>query len=207
MRKRNYVNKICVELEHGMEAFEYVRLCNWIREAYFLDIPEIHEMGEIRNMQNKCSAKFIKSDRFFVINNDNEIESEYYPDEFIDFRIIANFILENKVETDFKNIDSLIETYHKECEIIATFLEKIPKETLLEFWNDYQKEIGEEKYVYKKEKFNEIADRKYNPIELIKHIKEFNPEDDYFFVDDGEFKSSSDICTLILFDELIDFYE
>lgn len=164
-------------------------------------------MGEIRNMQNKCSAKFIKSDRFFVINNDNEIESEYYPDEFIDFRIIANFILENKVETDFKNIDSLIEAYHKECEIIATFLEKIPKETLLAFWNDYQKEIGEEKYVYKKEKFNEIADRKYNPIELIKHIKEFNPEDDYFFVDDGEFKSSSDICTLILFDELIDFYE
>lgn len=196
-----------MELEHGMEAFEYVRLCNWIREVYFLDIPEIHEMGEIRNMQNKCSTKFIKSDRFFVINNDNEIESEYYPDKFIDFRIIANFILENKVETDFKNMDSLIETCHKECGIITTFLEKIPKETLLGFWNDYQKEIGEEKYVYKKEKFNEIADRKYNPIELIKHIKEFNPEDDYFFVDDGEFKSSSDICMLILFDELIDFYE
>lgn len=100
-----------------------------------------------------------------------------------------------------------MEDYWKNIKAVLEFLSRIPETALLALWNEYQKEIGEEERIYEMSKFDELADRKYSPSDLLKHTKEFNPDDPYFIITDGNFKSSKHLEFLINVVELANYYQ
>lgn len=92
-----------------------------------------------------------------------------------------------------------------EKNIIKTFLEKLPNYFLLEIWNEYQSDLfPKSDYVYEMRYFENVVEHETD--DVIKSMRGFNYNDNYFIVKDGTFTSSNFVKDLISIEELIEYY-
>ena len=92
-----------------------------------------------------------------------------------------------------------------EIHIIKSFLEKLPNYSLLEIWNEYQSDLfPKHNYVYEMRYFENVVEHETN--DVIKSMRGFNYNDDYFIIKDGTFTSSNFVKELISIEELIEYY-
>lgn len=152
MLKANALEKISSDLYNCLESFEYVELCNFLREeietakALF---PQIHYMErELNDFNNKRSENFDENLRYFIVNENEELESSDYGDDFIDYLDAANIILDNKFETEYKEIDESVKDYWNVYTITKNFLLNLPERTLFIIWNDFQIDTDENNLLY-----------------------------------------------------------
>ena len=75
-----------------------------------------------------------------------------------------------------------------------------------EVLDDYQKEIGKEKFVYRKESFDEIVSKVKPAYNGVIHIDDFDSSHEYFIIYKNNFISSNELCKLISLYELFDYY-
>lgn len=93
-----------------------------------------------------------------------------------------------------------------EKQIIKNFLEKLPNHSLQEIWNEYQSDLfPKHDYVYEMRYFESVAEHETD--DVVKSMRGFNYNDEYFIVKDGTFTSSNFVKELISIEELIKFYE
>lgn len=209
MKRKEVIEEICSILD-DLSSGEYIQLIDDLKKQKDDEnkIPKIYGMDVNKNFKNKKSDGFDETAFYFIINDSNEKESANYPQDLVDPEKIANFLLRlHNVKTEYAEIDILVEDYWENTKAVLEFLGKIPEPALLALWSEYQKEIGEEERIYEMSKFDELADRKYSPSDLLKHTKEFNPDDPYFIITDGNFKSSKHLEFLINVVELANYYQ
>lgn len=211
MKRQEVIEEIYLVLTEDLNSGEYIQLVDDLRKNKINEfkVPEIHGMNDIEKFKYcKKSEYFDENAAYFIINESNEKVSSNYPDDLVDPDIIADFLLRfHDIKTKYEKIDILVEDYWKNIKAVLEFLSKIPETALSALWNEYQKETGEDNFVYKIDKFNEIADGKYSPSNLLKHTKEFNLNDLYFVITDGNFKSSKHLEFLINVVELANYYQ
>ena len=211
MKRQEFIEEIYLILTEDLNSGEYIQLVDDLRKNKINEFkaPEIHGMDDIEKFKYcKKSEYFDENAAYFIVNESNEKVSSNYPDDLVDPDIIADFLLRfHDIKTKYEKIDILVEDYWKNIKAVLEFLSRIPETALLALWNEYQKEIGEEERIYEMSKFDELADRKYSPSDLLKHTKEFNPDDPYFIITDGNFKSSKHLEFLINVVELANYYQ
>lgn len=209
MKRKEVIEEICFILD-DLSSGEYIQLIDDLKkhEVDKIKIPKIHGMmDDNKKFKNKKEDGFDEMAFYFIINDSNKKESSDYPQDLVDPETIADFLLNfHGVKTGYEKIDILVEEYWEKIKVILEFLKEIPETALLALWNEYQKEIGEEERIYEMSKFDELADRKYSPSDLLKHTKEFDSNDKYFVVEDGNFKSSEHLSFLINVPELANYY-
>ena len=92
-----------------------------------------------------------------------------------------------------------------EIHIIKNFLEKLPNYSLQEIWNEYQSDLfPKHDYVCEMRYFESVVEHETD--DVIKSMRGFNYNDDYFIVKDGTFTSSNFVKELISIEELIEHY-
>ena len=118
---------------------------------------------------------------------------------------LAEIILSNGLITGDQRIDIETQKYLMKKNAIRTFLESIANSSLLDVWNDYQELISRHDFVYEMRYFENVVEHETD--DVIKSMKGFSYDDDYFIVKDGRFTSSNSVKDLISIDELIKFYD
>lgn len=89
--------------------------------------------------------------------------------------------------------------------VIKNFLEKLPNYSLQEIWNEYQSDLfPKHDCVYEMRYFESVAEHETD--DVIKSMRGFNYNDEYFIVKDGTFTSSNYVKDLISIEELIEHY-
>lgn len=210
MKRQEVIEEIYLVLTEDLNSGEYIQLVNDLRKNSEFNIPEIHGMDDIEKFKYcKKSEYFDENAAYFIVNESNEKVSSNYPDDLVDPDIIADFLLRfHDIKTKYEKIDILVEDYWKNIKAVLEFLSKIPEDTFIMLWNNYQKEINGENYLYRMNQFvDAVYKNKYTLHELAKHLKGFNSEDNCFIVENGDFKSSKHLEFLINVVELANYYQ
>ena len=207
MKKEKAIGSICYELSN-LDTFEYVDLLNDLIDWTIADIrvPKIHHMKELENFKNERTDSFNKNSNFFVINKEQKLESVVSPLELVKFKEAADFILGNDINTNYGRINAIVDEYWNSYDIIRNFLKNIPDSSLLTIWNDYQKEIGKENYVYRKESFDEIVEKVKSTYNGVAHFSDFDSNEEYFIIFTNYFMSSDKLCELISLYDLFEYF-
>lgn len=191
--KKNLKEKIvCYFLEYR-SGQEFVEWWNQTIKNNEMDMPKI---------------SYCVSDTSGVANYSCDGYSSEHPLDIVDLDKFIDKIISLKITTSDEEVDRLLHEYYVGIYSIFEFLETIPEDTFIMLWNDYQKEINGENYLYRMNQFvDAVYKKRYILRELAKHLKGFNSEDNYFIVENGDFKSSNKIDMLIDVDDLINYYD
>lgn len=207
MKKEKAISSIRFVLS-CLDTFEYADLCNNLIDSDIADIrvPKIRYMKELKNFKNEKADSFNGDSDFFIINKEQKLESIVSPLEIVNFNTVASFILENDIRTNYSRINAIVDDYWNSYDNIRNFLKNIPDSSLLTIWNDYQKEIGKENFIYRKESFDEIASKVKPAYNGVIHIDDFDSSHEYFIIYKNNFTSSNEVCNLISICDLFNYF-
>lgn len=207
MKKEKAISSIRFVLS-CLDTFEYTDLCNDLIDSDIADIrvPKIRYMKELKNFKNEKVDSFNEDSDFFIINGEQKLESIVSPLEIVKFNTVASFILENDIRTNYSRINAIVDDYWNSYDNIRNFLKNIPDSSLLTIWNDYQKEIRKENFIYRKELFDEIVSKVKPAYNGVIHIDDFDSSHEYFIIYKNNFTSSNEVCKLISICDLFNYF-